>query len=107
MSRGTPTTPFRIDPALKAKAQARADREGTNLTAVVVAALEAYAGITTLADGTRVLITWPTSTHHGREGVITSRVADKYRIDVDGGGGTFLRPGEFKVLAPADGEDDQ
>ena len=43
MSRGTPTTPFRIDPALKARAQARATREGTTLTAIVVAAIEAYA----------------------------------------------------------------
>lgn len=43
MSRGTPTTPFRIDPSLKARAQARAERERTTLTAVVVAALEQYA----------------------------------------------------------------
>ena len=40
--RGTPTTTTRIPPDLKARAQARAAREGTTLTAVIVAALVKY-----------------------------------------------------------------
>ena len=43
MSRGTPTTPFRIEPSLKRRAQARAARENTTLTHVVITALEVYA----------------------------------------------------------------
>jgi len=41
-SRGTKTTTLRIPPALKARAQAKAARERTTLTAVIVAALEDY-----------------------------------------------------------------
>jgi predicted DNA-binding protein len=41
-SRGTPTTTTRIPPALKRRAQAKAARTGTTLTAVIVAALERY-----------------------------------------------------------------
>lgn len=61
---------------------------------------------TTLPNGTRVRITWPQSTHHDRRGVIESQVADKYRIEVDGGGGTFLRRTEFEVIRGSDTRDD-
>lgn len=42
MSRGTPTTPFRIPPALKERARRVAVARGETLTAVVVRALEQY-----------------------------------------------------------------
>jgi len=124
-SRGTPTTPFRIDPALKARAQARATREGTTLTSVIIAALQAYAAdepdptptgdepteptdmVTPLPLGTRVRITWPKSTHYGREGVIVSEIAGRYRVEINNHGGTFLRPHELEVIdAPDTQEED-
>ena len=47
MSRGTPTTPFRIPADVKSRAQERAASDGTTLTAVVVHALREYGdGIT-------------------------------------------------------------
>ena len=123
-SRGTPTTPFRIDPTLKTRAQARATREGTTLTAVVVAALETYAAdepdptpigdepteptdvVTPLPTGTQVRITWPKSTHYGREGVIVAQVSDRYRVEINGHGGTFLRAHELEVINEPDARDD-
>lgn len=39
---GTPLSNFRIPLDLKAKAKARAAREGTTLTAIIVTALEEY-----------------------------------------------------------------
>lgn len=41
-TKGTPTWTFRLDPDLKRRAQVKAAREGTTVTAVVVAALENY-----------------------------------------------------------------
>jgi len=40
--RGTPTTSFRLDPALLARAKARAAERGETLTDVVRRALRAY-----------------------------------------------------------------
>lgn len=40
--KGTPTTTTRIPLDLKARVQAKAAREGTTLTAIIVAALEDY-----------------------------------------------------------------
>jgi predicted DNA-binding protein len=41
-SRGTPRWSLRLPPDLKRRVQAKAARTGTTMTAVVVAALEAY-----------------------------------------------------------------
>lgn len=49
----TPLTPFRIPPSLKARAQARARREGVTLTSVVLAKLEEYAADEPLSDTDR------------------------------------------------------
>ena len=61
---------------------------------------------TPLPPGTRGLIDWPRSTWHGCAGVITTQVADKYRVEIPGGGGTFLKPTEFVVITPADARND-
>lgn len=49
----TPGRNFRIHDDVMAAAQARAAREGTTVTAVVVAALEKYAGVTTPVESRR------------------------------------------------------
>lgn len=59
-----------------------------------------------LPPGTRVRITWEPSGFAGREGVIVKRVGDQYRVHV-GGGGAFLRAGEFEVLPATDRDDDE